>query len=131
MKRTFICGLYILIFWTASSCIFDAPDDRFYRTIWKSDESPLGPFPIQELTLEFLCGQSICLKTDANSRTCYGSYESDDHTAIFHDLTLSLKDYTITFIDANWSGKTLFLRWRIEDSVYPFTTAMHRLSAYE
>lgn len=131
MKRTLLCGLSLLIFLTATSCIFDAPDDRFYRTLWKSDEVPLGPFPVQELTLEFLCGQSICLKTDVNGIACYGSYESDDHTAIFQNLTLSLKDHTITFIDADWSGETLFLRWRIEDSVYPFTTAMRRLSAYE
>jgi hypothetical protein len=131
MKRTLLCGLPLLIFLTATSCILDAPDDRFHRTLWKSDEVPLGPFPVHELTLEFLCGQTICIKTDVNDIECYGSYESNDHTAVFKGLTLSLTDHTITFIDADWSGETLFLRWRIEDSVYPFTTAMRRLPAYQ
>lgn len=131
MKRAFFCGLMSFILSTATSCIFDAPNDKFYRTLWKSDEVPLGPFAVNELTLEFLCGQNISIKTDANVLTGYGTYESDGQTAVFHNLTLTLEDHTITFIDADKSGETLFLRWRIEDSVYPFTTAMHRLSAYE
>lgn len=46
--------------------------------------------------------------------------------AVFHDLTMDLQGLTITFVDAQLSGETLFLRWIVENSVYPFTTAMHR-----
>lgn len=131
MKRAFFSGLLLFILGTATSCIFDGPNDRFYRTLWKSDEVPLGPFSANELILEFLCGQNISIKTDTDALTGYGTYESDGQTAVFHNLTLTLADQTITFIDGYKSDETLFLRWRTEDSEYPFTTSMHRLSAYE
>ena len=115
----------------STSCIFDAPGDKFYRTLWESDETPLGPFEVKEVTLEFLCENYISLKTDATSRTSYGTYDFNDYTAVFQDLSLELRGHTITFIDAQLSGSTLFLRWRIDDSVYPFTTAMHRLTSYK
>lgn len=120
-----------------SSCIFDAPGDRFYRTLWKSDEVPLGPFPVDKLTVEFLCGQGICITAEDSSSgtltktTRYGTYETDGHKAIIEGVTMTLWDHDITFIEARLEGKTLFLLWRIEDSVYPFTTPMQHLSAYE
>ena len=46
-------------------------------------------------------------------------------------LTISLQGREITFIEAHRNDDTLFLLWRVEDSVYPFTTAMHRLSSYD
>lgn len=126
-----------------NSCIYDNdPYDMFYRTLWESDEVPLGPFPTDELTLEFLCGNAVSIKTGLSdntndgasagtrSGTSYGTYSSNDQTAVFHDLTMEFDGMLITFIDAQRSGDTLFLRWRIEDSLYPFTTTMHRLSAY-
>lgn len=113
-----------------SSCIFDGAGDKFYRTLWESSEVPLGPFEVEQLTLEFLCGESISIKVDDADMTLYGTYETDGETAVFHNLSLEIENFTITFIDANWGGETLFLRWRIENSVYPFTTAMHRLSSY-
>lgn len=135
MKRL-IYPLTAAILWIAavfcfSSCIFDAPGDKFYRTLWESTDVPLGPFAANELTLEFLCGNSIKISTDARAGASFGTYASNDQTAVFHDLTLEFNGYLVTFIDAQLSGDTLFLRWRIEDSVYPFTTAMHRLSAYK
>ena len=83
------------------------------------------------MTIEFLCENYICLKTDSSTVTSYGTYSSNDQTAVFQDLMLELEGHTITFIDAQLSGSTLFLRWRIENSSYPFTTAMHRLTSYE
>lgn len=111
---------------TGTSCIFEAPGDEFYRTLWISEEVPLGPFEVDELTLEFLCENGISLKTDNSTIISYGTYDSNEQTAVFHDLTMDLQGLTITFIDAQLSGQTLFLRWRVENSVYPFTTAMHR-----
>ena len=135
MNSTIFSRSIIAILMTAAlmstSCIFDAPGDKFYRTLWESDETPLGPFEVKEVTLEFLCENYISLKTDATSRTSYGTYDFNDYTAVFQDLSLELRGHTITFIDAQLSGSTLFLRWRIDDSVYPFTTAMHRLTSYK
>jgi hypothetical protein len=111
---------------TGTSCIFEVPGDEFYRTLWTCYEVPLGPFEVEELTLEFLCENCISLKTGNSTIISYGTYDSNEQTAIFHDLTMDMQGLTITFVDAQLSGKTLFLRWRVENSVYPFTTAMHR-----
>ena len=126
-----------------TSCIFDSPcDDEFYRTLWKSDEIPLGPFDVSSMTLEFLCNECVEIKTIGNSRTIYGTYAFDGMTATFNDLTLYLNmtdtegetipgDYTITFLEAHRNGDTLVLLWRVENMLHPFTTALHRLPAYE
>ena len=113
-----------------SSCIFDAPGDKFYRTLWECTEDPLGPFEVNELTLEFLCGNAISIKTDTSPGMAYGIYESNGETAVFEGLVIELEGHMITFVDANRTGDTLFLRWRTENSLYPFTTPMHRLSSY-
>lgn len=129
-----ICAAAAFIF---TSCIFDAPGDRFYRTLWRSSEVPLGPFSVDKLTLEFLCGQSISIEAEDTTSGIpvkivrYGTYENDGETAVLEGLTISLQDREITFMEARRNGDTLFLLWRVEDSVYPFTTAMHRLSSYD
>lgn len=124
MKRTFfLCGLTFLLLFAATSCIFDAPGDKFYRTLWKSDE--------EGLTLEFLCENYICIKTEGSTITSYGTYSFNDRTAVFQDLTLELEGQTISFFDAQLSGETLFLRWQNESSTDLSTTTMHRLRAYE
>ena len=132
----------------STSCIYDAPGDKFYRTLWYSEEIPLGPFDVTSLTMEFLCNECISIQTtnehnssgesltatDSKSApeltTIYGRYEPDGGTAVLVDLQIRLQNVNITFIEAHRSGDTLFLLWRIEDSLYPFTTALHRLSAY-
>ena len=113
---------------TSTSCIYDAPDDIFYRTLWESDEESFG---IEELTLEFLCGNNATLKNDLDCIISYGTYDSNDETAVFYDLTLEIKGKTITFIDAHRSGASLQLRWYNESSPDTQTTSMHRLSAYK
>lgn len=123
--------LWIAAVFNFSSCIFDAPGDKFYRTLWESTENPLGPFETNELTLEFLCGNAISIKGDNHIGASYGTYACNDKTAVFQDLTMELDGHLVTFIDAQLSGETLFLRWRIENSVYPFTTAMHRPQSYK
>lgn len=114
-----------------SSCIFDNdPNDRFYRTLWECTEVPLGSFQADELELEFMCGRTVCLQSDALPSPIYGTYETDGENAFFQNLTIEIEGHTVTFIDASVSGDTLFLRWRIENSVYPFTTPMHCLTSY-
>lgn len=129
-----ICAAAAFIF---TSCIFDAPGDRFYRTLWRSSEVPLGPFSVDKLTLEFLCGQSISIEAEDTTSGIpvktvrYGTYENDGETAVLKGLSIALQGSEITFMEAHRNDDTLFLLWRVEDSVYPFTTAMHRLSSYD
>ena len=128
----------------ATSCIFDAPGDEFYQTLWHSEENPLGPFDISTLTLEFLCNGSVSITTTAspasaddgvqdqteaeNPKTIYGEYSPDGAIAVLENLHITLRGLEVTFIEAHLSGDTLFLLWRIENSVYPFTTALNYLS---
>ncbi|MBQ7899633.1 MAG: hypothetical protein IJ307_07245 [Bacteroidales bacterium] len=127
-----VCAVAAFVF---TSCIFDAPGDRFYRTLWRSSEFPLGPFSVDKLTLEFLCGQSISIEAeDTTSGTPvktvrYGTYENDGETAVLEGLTISLQGREITFMEARRNGDTLDLLWRTEDQ--DFTTVMHRRSSYD
>ena len=114
-------SLFILCAFTVpcsvTSCIYEAPDDKFYRTLWKSEEVPLGPFDISTITLEFLCnGEAVVTlgkKTEAmpagdeDSTSMdkkrivgyiYGKYSPDDRTAVLEKLTIKLQDTEVTFI---------------------------------
>ena len=113
-----------------SSCIYDAPGDRFFRTLWECTEAPLDTFESNRLTLEFLCGNAISIKTDTPPRTAFGTYESSGEKAVFEGLVIEFDGHMITFTDAIRSGDILYLRWTTENSAYPFTTTMHRLSSY-
>lgn len=127
-----VCAVAAFVF---TSCIFDAPGDRFYRTLWRSSEFPLGPSSVDKLTLEFLCGQSVSIEAeDTTSGTPiktvrYGTYENDGETAVLEGLTISLQGREITFMEARRNGDTLDLLWRTEDQ--DFTTVMHRRSSYD
>lgn len=112
---------------TYTSCIFEYPDNDFCGTVWEADEFPLGPFSIEEITLEFTDGNSISIKTDNSTTAIHGTYDCNGETVLLHGLALELEGYLVTFIDAQLTGGTLFLRWRVENSVYPFTTAMHKV----
>ena len=112
---------------TSTSCIYESPDDYFFRTLWESDEDSDGP----GMTLEFLCANAISIKTDNSTIVNYGTYDSNRRTATLHDLTLEIGDETITFKDAHRSGDLLQLRWHSDNSSETQTTIMHRLSAYK
>ena len=134
-------ALGVMAVFGMNSCIYESDlNDRFFRTLWECTEVPLGPFQADELELEFMCGGTVRLQSDALPAPIYGTYETDGENAFFQNLTIEIEGYTVTFIDASVSwrgsgqdsgyGDTLFLRWRIENSVYPFTTPMHRLTSY-
>ena len=134
MKR-FIDIMTAVVLWTMavfglSSCIFDGAGDKFYRTLWECNKTPLDTIDVQELRLEFLCGNTISIKTDTYPKIVYGTYETDGKTATFINLELTIEGTHVTFTDATRSDDILFLRWRINDSDDLFTTAMHRLSSY-
>ena len=124
-------ALGVMAVFGMNSCIYESDlNDRFFRTLWECTQVPLGPFQADELELEFMCGGTVRLQSDALPSPIYGTYETDGENAFFQNLTIEIEGHTVTFIDASVSGDTLFLRWRIENSVYPFTTPMHRLTSY-
>ena len=131
MKRVLICGLALLMMIAATSCIFEAPGDKFYRTLWKSEQTPLSPLNLQEFTLDFLCGQKVCIKTGTGTITSHGNYETCGQTAIFQNLIMDADGQTITFIKAERDKDTLILYWETDDSTEPSTTTLHRLGSYE
>ena len=125
---------------TFVSCIYDAPGDRFFRTLWKTTDGPLG-----ELTVDFLCDQQVSAQSDQASGN-FGTYSSLDYVAelqglrlIYDHLTFSegsLKDRTYSDVavfltDASREGDLLILTWYTELSDERYTTILHRLSSYE
>lgn len=111
---------------SSTSCIFEAPGDNFYRTMWNSSEVPLGPVDVEELTLEFLCGNKFTIKNEEDIIIAYGSYDPNGCTAVFTDVTTIIDDTSITFVEAHLNDDVLFLLWRPDDMLYPFTTALTR-----
>lgn len=101
-----------------TSCIYDAPGDRFYRTLWTSSEATfytavtndatdIGTDIVTEVstagdtdigtaaditphrfTLEFLCGGSVCVYA-TGAVGSYGTYDTHGTTAYFTDLRLT------------------------------------------
>lgn len=109
-----------------NSCIYDAPGDRFYRTLWIStgNDSDLG-----SVTLEFLCGGQVSVTSTA-ALGSFGYYESDDMQAWFTDLTLVSDNATITIVEAYRHGDNLNLIWFDESDLEQNSIMLHRLSAY-
>ncbi len=115
----------------ASSCIFEAPGDKFYRTLWTSSQSPLGPLNVDAMTLEFLCGESVTVRDSSGIIIAHGTYSPDGNVAVLGEVIAVVDNITINFVEAHRKGDILFLLWRPEGMMYPFTTAMERRSSYE
>ena len=135
MKRLILDLVAALLLIAASlatvSCIYDAPGDRFFRTLWKSTPDPLGPYVTEEITLEFLCDGQVTIKNNDGVIIAYGPYAFDDAVAVFPNLAVVVDGVQITFLEAHRNGDTLFLLWRPDFTDYPFTTTLDRLSSYE
>ena len=118
------------------SCIFDWIGDKFNKTVWTCEEVPLGPFEVSQITVEFYSDGKVAIKLTGAEyapeiptvKTIRGTYSPDGDSAVLQKLTTTYDNYNITFIQANMSGHTLFLLWQVNDSVYPFTTAMRRVT---
>lgn len=136
-KITCILAAFIL-----ASCIYEAPGDRFYRTLWESDpDTPFGT-----ITMEFLCGNKISVGSP-DATGSFGSYESEGNDAFFSGLTLTNDTTSIILSDATRNGDTLILEWHrlspeshralpVQSTTSPTppdtgTILMHRLSAYK
>lgn len=135
MKRFVLALAAVLPLVTAAfistSCIYDAPGDRFYRTLWKSSPEPLGPYATGTLTVEFLCGNQVTVKDGKGVIIAYGDYDFDDDVAVFTDMKCVVDGVEIFFTEAHRNGDVLFLLWRPDFMAYPFTVSLDRLSAYE
>ena len=132
MKRTLLPLLAAMgVLLGANSCIFEAPGDKFFRTLWNSSQVPLGPMDVDALTLEFICGEKVTLKDGDGTIIAHGTYSPDGNVAVLNELVAVVDGVTISFVEAHRNGDTLFLLWRPEGMMYPFTTAMQRRSSYE
>lgn len=133
MKSLFICSA-VIVSTIATSCIYDAPGDKFFRTLWTSEGVQLGPFEVSSLTLEFLCDEEVSITITDRSRQItgytYGRYSPENMTAVLEGLRINIQNIEVTFIEAHRDGNTLFLVWKIEDSAYQFTTTLQRKSSY-
>ena len=115
---------------SSTSCIYDAPGDEFYRTLWKSSPEPLGDFQTGELTVEFLCDNKITVK-DAGMIIAHGIYSIDNHVAVLTGLELVIDGTRISFVEAYRNGDTLFLLWHSDFMKSSHAIPLDRLSAYE
>ena len=133
MKSLFICSA-VIVSTIATSCIYDAPGDQFFRTLWTSEGVQLGPFEVSSLTLEFLCDEEVSITITDRSRQItgytYGRYSPENMTAVLEGLRINIQNIEVTFIEAHRDGDTLYLIWQTENSALPFTTILHRKSSY-
>ena len=147
-----------------TSCIYDAPGDRFYRTLWTSSEatfytagtnnatdigtdiatevSTAGDTDIgtaagitpHGLTLEFLCGGSVCVYA-TGAVGSYGTYDTHGTTAYFTDLRLTYHNNdtpTVIIIEeAHRTDDLLLISWHYAGSATSYSTRMVRKSSYD
>ena len=109
-------------FFFATSCIYDAPDDRFYRTLWTSAQSEFSAFG------------------------SYGSYETHELTAYFTGLSITYDAFTAIIEEAHRTDDLLLISWHVAEPLsasqmkmagrldvstgVSYTTRLHRLSSY-
>ena len=130
MKRMIISGILlipaVITALLLDSCIYDAPGDRFYRTLWKSQEATLGT-----ITLDFLCDGAVSVKSTSARFDDFGTYQSDGPTALLYDLSLIVADNLYELKEAHRTGDTRFLTIVHPASRETLVIPMLRLSAYE
>ena len=146
MKQSAIIGLLIFSQILICSCIYESPKgDEFFRTLWTSEEAPLGA-----ITLEFLCESNISIKGNGAVGS-YGTYQTSGTTAYFSSLKLhlDLKRFTGTGHEALNSINTdpmdkvtiiieeghrtddrLSIKWHFSGSDISYSTNMTRRSSY-
>lgn len=144
MKTHLIATIAIIPFMAVAigttSCIYDAPGDKFYRTLWTTEDPTLG-----KLTVDFLCDNQISARSDLSSGA-YGTYESHALNAEFDGLTLifdqlvinkglpsalTLSDVAVHLTDATRNGDLLTIRWHTVQVDMNFTVTLRRLSEYQ
>lgn len=108
------------------ACTFNPMENEFKETIWTSSQFPLGPFDIESISLEFRDGNEVIIYDGSQSVISRGTYETYGCDVVLNDLTADTNGTRITFTEAHLSRNTLFLLWRPESMLYPFTTSLKR-----
>lgn len=129
MKRLILSRMALIMCASAAlatSCIYESPDDEFYRTLWKADENPFG-----SITLDFLCGGQVSLNAENALFDDYGTYTSSGMTATLKDLFLIVNDKSYIIEEAVRNGDQLYLHWHPANTRTGTTTLMSRLSSYD
>lgn len=119
-------------------CMYTLPEeDVFDETAWESDLVPLGPLEVSRLIVSFGGSGEVAVRLDfspssargLSSDIIEGHYEHNGSTAVLHGLNISVQDYSITFIEADYNNDdVIFLLWQVEDILYPFTTSLYRVN---
>lgn len=118
-------------------CMYTLPEeDVFDKTVWESEQVPLGPLEVSRLVVTFGRGGEVAVRLDfspssargLSSEIIDGHYEHNGLTAVLQGLDITVQDYSITFIEADFNNEDLiFLLWQVEDILYPFTTSLYRV----
>lgn len=113
----------------STMCVYTLPgEDVFAKTTWESDEVPLGPMDVERLTIAFDGDGEVMLTVDEMRIRGHYDYNDNDATAILSQARIKVDGLAVTFIEADFSNENLvFLLWRVEDILYPFTTPLHRI----
>ena len=129
-------GLLVITAVCNTMCMYTLPDeDVFDETVWESEQVPLGPLEISRIVVTFGNSGDVVIRMDyspssargLSSEILEGHYEHNGSTALLQGLNINVQDYSITFIEADFSNDdVIFLLWQVEDILYPFTTCLYR-----
>ena len=146
--RALVVGITIAGLLSLTSCIYDAPNDRFYRTLWVSDEAPFStdagsiddsPAATSDsntfrgLTIEFLCCNSIRIHA-TGAVGSYGQYDPQGMTAYFTGLNLTYyhngTPIIIVFEEAHRTDDIMLISWHFSGSATSYSTRLVRKNTY-
>ena len=110
-------------------CVYTLPgEDVFARTSWESDEVPLGPMDVERLVISFNEDGSVAVSADEIVTGGHYDYNDNEAAAVLSGAKITVDGLEVTFIEADFTNDDLvFLLWRVEDILYPFTTPLHRV----
>lgn len=120
-----MCVAFLVTF-SSVSCIYENAGDPYYRTLWMSEDPEFGTFSI-----DFLCENMMAVKADKAEFDDYGFYSTDGKSAFFDDLSITVGESTVVFVEAKRSGDTLHLLWQSKSDDRTRTMTLKRLSSYD
>ena len=130
-------GLLVMTAVCNTMCMYTLPDeDVFDETVWESEQVPLGPLEISRIVVTFGNSGDVVIRMDyspssargLSSEILEGHYEHNGLTAVLQGLDITVQEYSITFIEADFNNEDLiFLLWQVGDILYPFTTSLYRV----
>ena len=73
----------------------------------------------------------MAVKADKAEFDDYGFYSTDGKSAFFDDLSITVGEFTVVFVEAKRSGDTLHLLWQSKSDDRTRTMTLKRLSSYD